>query len=130
MNKEAADLVKALDKAWEMKLTDKSLNFNDKFMVVPQVTTGKSTWAQWVKEEVLTSFDILWAFRDTEPKQWLGIRIHLPFEDFTFSQKPKKDKPSGGDTFYFNLQVSTDRWRLKELENELKAFLKKTPFSN
>jgi hypothetical protein len=117
------DLAKALDKAWEMKLQDKSLNFDNKFIVAPQVGAGRSIWARWLREEVVKPYEVLWAFRDTDPKQWLAIRVSIPFKDFEFSQKPKKESVWGKNTFYFNLQTSKDRWRLKQLEDELSKYL-------
>ncbi len=125
MKEETLSLVKALDKAREMKIEDKSLNFKDEFMVAPQVGAGKSIWARWLREGIIKPYDVLWAFRDTEPKQWLGIRIFIPFKDFKFSEKPKEGGPGKDNTFYFNLQTSTDRWRLKQLETELGTYLEK-----
>ena len=123
---EAKDLIKALKKAREMKLQDKSLNFDDKFVVAPQVGAGKSVWAQWLRDGVVKPYDVLWAFRDTSPKQWLAIRVEVPFEGFEFSETPKEGTPSEGEKniFYFNLQNSTDRWRLKQLEEQLTTYLK------
>ena len=123
MTADANILVKALDKAWKMELQDKTLNFDDEFLVAPQVGAGKSVWASWLREGLIKQYHVLWAFRDTEPKQWLAIRIHVPFKDFEFSEKPKKDSPCGENTFYFNLQTSKDRWRLKQLEDELATYL-------
>jgi hypothetical protein len=123
---EAEKLVKALDRAFKMEITDKTLNFEDEFKVAPQVGAGKSVWAPWVRKKVIKPYHCLWAFRDTDPKQWLAVRVEIPFKDFKFSESPKEDGPSSEKTFYFNLQNSTDRWRLKQLEGELTTFLAST----
>ncbi len=122
-------LIEALDKAYKMKITDKTLNFDDEFKVAPQVGAGKSVWAPWVIKEVIKPYDVLWAFRDTEPKQWLAIRIEVPFKNFKFSESPKEKTPSSKNTFYFNLQNSNDRWRLKKLEDELSTYINPTKSS-
>lgn len=124
---EAQDLIKGLKRAYEMKIQDKTLNFDDRFLVAPQVGAGKSVWAGWLREGVIKPYDVLWAFRDTEPKQWLAIRVQVSFEDFVFTETPKEGTPSQGEenVFFFNLQNSSDRWRLKQLEEQLAAYIKK-----
>ena len=119
---ETESIIKALDKARTMELKDKSLNFQDEFLVAPQVGAGKSIWAKWLRDGLIKPHDVLWAFRDTDPKQWLAIRIEIPFKGFSFSQQPKANSPSDGNTYYFNLQNSGDRWKLKQLEQELTTY--------
>jgi hypothetical protein len=118
--REPTDIIRMLNKVFELKLEDKSLNFKDQFVVAPQVKEGLSFWAGLVKNGYLKPFHICWAFTETIPKKWLGLRIHIPNEKFKFSEQ----KPEKGNTFYFNLQSSHDRWKLKQLESEFKDFIK------
>jgi len=111
---ESEDLKEALNKAREMELEDKSLNFRDEFLIAPQVTLGKSVWAKWLENGYIKPFHILWAFEDINPRKWLAVRVEVP-DNFTFTEKK-------GKVFYFNLQSSFDRWKLKQLETELKEY--------
>ena len=123
---EGQQLIKALKRAAKMKIEDKTLNFEDKFLVAPQVGAGKSVWAKWLRDGVVKPYDVLWAFRDTDPKQWLAVRVAIPFKDFTFSEQPKEGTASDSsetNIFFFNLQNSKDRWRLKQLEEQLATYL-------
>lgn len=119
-------LIAALKKAAEVKIQDKTLNFEDEFLVAPQVGAGKSIWAKWLRDGMIKPYDVLWAFRDVEPKQWLAIRIAVPFDDFEFDQEPSKGSPTSEaekNVFFFNLQNSQDRWRLKQLEEQLGRYM-------
>jgi hypothetical protein len=111
-----SSVIKILKRAAELRLSDNTINYNDEFIVAPQVPEGQSSWAKWVRNKVLQSFHVIWAFEDKETKQWLAVRVQIPYKDFRFSENPEVN------TFYFNLACPEDQIRLRNLEEEFTSY--------
>lgn len=98
------ELIKALDAAYEMDLTNRMMDWQGKFKVAPQHEKGVSAWAKLLRLGKIQPKDALWAMKegkDGKKREWLAARITL-----------------GSEVFYFNLRCGEDSDSLQELADK------------
>jgi len=117
MTRENQEIIDALNRAFDMELSDQSVDWKGMFKIFPQLPEGRSFWAEQVALGRMQPYHALWAYREANGRssEWLAVRISTAATDsFSFSLRPK------AQTFLFNLRSERDRRILKKLQEEFR----------